>query len=412
MRSLLLAPLALALLSAQASARTWQILNDGSGDAPTVQAGIDSASAGDTVLVAPGTYLENLSIVAKDLVLVSEQGPDVTTLDGSNEIDSVIYMSGQTRETMISGFRIVGGVGRLRDSVADGGGIQLADGASPRILNNAFVDNGALGLTFFGGAIASWTEEASPCIEDNLFERNEARLGGAISLTSGDAMIRNNVFRENTCSTDGGALYATINLGYVTIERNEFSRNNALDHGGALDLNGDSSATIIVAHNLFVENRADGSGVGDTGSGGAIRILRVSGAIAWNTIVEGISSAACGGGGISLESTPATLEIYSNIIALNEDCGISCRSTIEGTLGQNLFWMNAQADLGRLLGSCPSWWAQSQIFADPLFCDVASDDFHLAENSPANGMGAYQEPTCPPVSVRPITWGRIKSLFR
>ena len=34
-----------------ASGRTWHIFNDGTGDAHTVQAGIDSAAVGDTVLV-------------------------------------------------------------------------------------------------------------------------------------------------------------------------------------------------------------------------------------------------------------------------------------------------------------------------------------------------------------------------
>ena len=63
-----------------ASPRTWYIQNDGSGDAPIVQAGIDSAAVGDTVLVGPGTYLENLSIVGKDLVLKSEMGPEATIL--------------------------------------------------------------------------------------------------------------------------------------------------------------------------------------------------------------------------------------------------------------------------------------------------------------------------------------------
>ncbi|MFH1312115.1 MAG: right-handed parallel beta-helix repeat-containing protein [Candidatus Eisenbacteria bacterium] len=70
----------------ETDARSWYVLPDSTGDAPTIPAGLDSASYGDTVLVAPGIYQTfddpETKIYAKDGVwLLSEGGPDVTVIE-------------------------------------------------------------------------------------------------------------------------------------------------------------------------------------------------------------------------------------------------------------------------------------------------------------------------------------------
>jgi len=58
-------------------------------DYPTIQQAIDAAVDYDTVLVAPGTYVENIDFKGKALLLTSSNGSSDTVIDG-NKLDSVV----------------------------------------------------------------------------------------------------------------------------------------------------------------------------------------------------------------------------------------------------------------------------------------------------------------------------------
>ena len=78
-------------------------------DEPTIQAGIDAARDGDTILVAPGTYGENIDLACKSITVASEAGEAETVIDG-NRVGSVVIAScGDTGVATIDGFTIRNG---------------------------------------------------------------------------------------------------------------------------------------------------------------------------------------------------------------------------------------------------------------------------------------------------------------
>src|SRR5216683_5675951 len=75
-------------------------------DQPSIQAGIDASSTGDVVLVAAGTYSENINFRGKAITVTSEQGASLTIIDGHG-LDSVAaFVTGEGRESVLSGFTL------------------------------------------------------------------------------------------------------------------------------------------------------------------------------------------------------------------------------------------------------------------------------------------------------------------
>ena len=88
-------------------------------DLPTIQEALDSADLYDTVLVAQGTYFENLVWpAAKDLHLISEEGPETTIIDGS-DTGRVVEMGLLTEASLFEGFTLQNGF-----SIDHGAGIK------------------------------------------------------------------------------------------------------------------------------------------------------------------------------------------------------------------------------------------------------------------------------------------------
>ena len=118
-------------------ARTWQVPND----VPTIKQAVeDSATYGDTVLVAPGVYDTNSGEIfpinmTSGIILTSESGAPQTTID-ANTTGSVILCISCDGSTEISGFTITGG------HAQSGGGI-YCDQSYVTIRDNVIRNNTA-----------------------------------------------------------------------------------------------------------------------------------------------------------------------------------------------------------------------------------------------------------------------------
>jgi hypothetical protein len=190
---------------------------------------------------------------------------------------------------------------------------------------------------------------ASPTIRGCLFTQNEARRGGAVYL-------------DQDCAP--------------SFSDCRFLDNRASDYGGALNC-AMPGANAAVSGCLFARNEA---GI----SGGAIS--------AWNENLATLSGCtlhgnrAPAGGGCALRWGAAPI-VERTIIAFSEAGGaFYCEDTSLPMLSCCDLFGNAGGDWSGPIAAALG--QDGNVALDPLFCNVALDDFTLCSNSPCAAFSA------------------------
>lgn len=357
--------------SAGAHAATWIVDAAGSGDAVTIQGGMDLASSGDSVLVQAGIYPGGIQ-AKSGVALIGVQGPAHTTVDADGPIECLATAPASV-DVLIQGLTFTG-------SGCDGGlGALVLYGQV--VLQGCVVEGNAsrLGTVWGDGSLR---------IVESRFARNDSCIDVGLPVVDfiGDLVIESCVFEE------AASMFSIVTHwgGSASVTDCVF-RDTWYDVGFLMN-----GSDLTATGNLF--ERANAWLVSSQGPWGVV--------IRGNTFVQS---------GPTLDPHPGWV--------------------IEGNLstgGDSGFHIYGGLDAGVVFRCNNSWghdrnWSgfddpagvDGNLSAPPLYCDAAAGDYHLASNSPclpANNacgvlVGALGE-GCGTVGIEPQTWGRIKSAWR
>jgi hypothetical protein len=231
----------------------FSVKQNGNGDYTTIQSAIDNILLldGDTVLVDPGTYVENINFNGKNITLASNFIYSNDTADISNTIidgggysayrESVVrFINGESSLTQLIGFTIQNG--NLENKAGlRGAGIRIIN-ANPKIshciVNNNIADD-------LGGGISLWesNSEISNCkFTNNISEDGGGGISVVLSLHS---RINNCIISNNNCTKGfGSGIYVdncdTIEIVNSVINNNYGGQSNLVDSIGIYIANSNS----------------------------------------------------------------------------------------------------------------------------------------------------------------------------
>jgi len=169
-------------------------------DYPTIQAAVDAASPGDTIIVRDGTYTENVD-VSKSLTIQSENGAEVTIVQAANPDDHVFEVTADYVE--IRGLRVEG----ANEPAHLSAGIRLSNVKYCSVCHN-IASNNYYGIALFfssDNTLSGNTASSNGCgiwlynSSSNTLSGNAIRLNddGLKLSYSSDSTLTSNIMSDN-----------------------------------------------------------------------------------------------------------------------------------------------------------------------------------------------------------------------
>ncbi|MFC1572458.1 hypothetical protein ACFL6M_02555 [Candidatus Eisenbacteria bacterium] len=434
MRTLITVFLVILIFGGSASADTYIVDPEGTGDFATIQDAIDATTDGDVIELTNGTFTghgnRDIDYLGKAITVRSQSG---------NAAACIIDCEG-SEISPHRGFYFhnTEGSGSVLEEVTVTNGYSLFGGAvycfeaSPQFLGVVFSSNGAdldgggifcVSSTLFlsecsfsgnwagaeGGAVSG--DDSSPAASGCSFVSNSAGTrGGAIKYEGvTDPTITDCVFTENWATVHAGAVYITGHTernAVPTLTDLVFSGNFCGGTGGALVVI--FGASVLEGCTFYSNHAADNAGAIWCGGSDAVSVVS-------NCTLAGNSG---GTAGSIYANAHCTMSLENCIIAFGtQGVSVYCADESDVTLSCCDVYGNSGGDWVGCLA-----WQQGiagNIHADPLFCGLESGDLTIScyspcapDHHPDCGLIGAWSVGCGATAVTTKTWGGIKSMFR
>lgn len=371
----------------------------------TIQAAVNTALDGDTVLVTNGTYnsgttvtpgyaVRNRVVITNNITVRSLNGPTVTIIEGSgvgyyDTVSAVrcVYMS----------------KGRIE-------GFTLQNGTTP--------SSSSSGIWSSGGGV--YVESTAIAVEINncIIQQCKARYGGGshygtlYNCTLSGNTAYHSAVNENSDAYGGGSYYGTLNnctlhgnMAYMHQAGAPALRGNSYGGGSyrsALN-NCTLSSNTALSIATYIDTKYTVVSFGGGSYEGTLANCILLGNAAISSISRNSSGASSFGGG-SYGSTVKNCTVTENTASAHNSLGVSSSDgggVYNSTVQNCIVWHNSAAGVGNnynLASSLPIVFTCStplppgigNIATDPQFVDGAFGDIRLRSGSPCLDAGANE----------------------